>query len=47
MGQLGTAAVLPLLGYFAELYNIQTAIQLSILASLIIPIMLLFIKEKK
>lgn len=46
MGQLGVAIVAPLLGYFAQLYTMQTAVQLSAILILIVPFMLLFIQDK-
>lgn len=47
MGQLGVAAIAPLFGYFAELYTIQTAVQLSAVLVLAVPLMLMFLKDKK
>lgn len=47
MGQLGVAAIAPLFGYFAELYTIQTAVQLSAVLVLAVPLMLMFLDEKK
>lgn len=47
MGQLGVASIAPFFGYFAELYTIQTAVQLSAVLVLAVPLMLLFLQNKK
>lgn len=47
MGQLGVAIMAPLIGYWADLYSIQTAVQLSSGFLLVVPIILIFIKDKK
>jgi len=44
-GQLGVALVVPFFGHFAELYSMQTAVQLSTVLVLIVPVMLLFIRD--
>lgn len=47
MGQLGITAIAPLFGYIADLYTIQTAVQLSALLTLTVPLILIFLKEKQ
>lgn len=47
VSQLGVAAIAPLYGYFAELYTIQTAVQLSAVIVLAVPLMFFFLKEKR
>lgn len=46
VGQLGIAIVAPIFGYFADIFTINTVLQLSCVAVLIAPILLLFLKEK-
>jgi len=46
MGQLGVAIVVPIFGYFADLYTIQVAVQLSSVLVLIVPIMFLLLRDK-
>lgn len=45
MGQLGVAVLAPVFGYFAELYTIQVAVQLSLVILAAVPVMLLFLKR--
>lgn len=47
MGQLGITAIAPLFGYIADLYTIQTAVQLSALLTLTVPLILIFLKERQ
>ncbi len=47
MGQLGVAIVAPIFGYYADLYTIQSAIQLSTVLVLAVPLIFLLLKEKK
>ncbi|MDD4352111.1 MAG: MFS transporter [Candidatus Gracilibacteria bacterium] len=46
MGQLGVAIVAPFFGYLAELYTIQTAVQISALILMIVPVMFVFVQSK-
>lgn len=47
MGGIGIAVIAPLFGYLADLYTIQIAVQLSAIAVLIVPVMLVFLEDKK
>ncbi len=47
VGQLGVAIVVAFYGYFAEIFTITTAVQLSAVLVLIVPVMFLFLQEKK
>ena len=46
LGQLGVAIFAPMIGYFAELYTINTAFKISALIMLSVPILYLFLKDK-
>ena len=46
MGQLGVAGAMPLFGYCAELYSIQVAVQIGAVVLLLVPAMLLLLREK-
>jgi MFS family permease len=46
MGQLGIAILIPFVGYFADLYNINTAFKVSAVIMFIVPIMYFFLKDK-
>lgn len=45
-GHLGLAIATPIFGYYAEIFTINTAIQLSAILVLMVPIFFIFIKEK-
>lgn len=47
MGKIGIAITAPLFGYFAELYTIQTAIQIGAAIVFIVPLILLLLADKK
>lgn len=44
-GNLGLAIAMPLIGYYAEIFTINTAVQLSAIFLLIVPIIFIFIKK--
>jgi len=46
MGQLGVAIIAPFFGYIADLYTIQTAIQMCALLVISVPVILIFLDEK-
>jgi len=46
MGQLGMAIFAPFIGYWAELYTINTAFMISAILMFIVPVLFLFLKEK-
>ncbi len=47
MGKIGIAAIAPLFGYFAELYTIQTAVQLGALLAFAVPFIFIFLANKQ
>jgi MFS family permease len=46
LGQLGVAIFAPMIGYFAELYTINTAFKISAIIMFSVPILYLFLKDK-
>ncbi len=46
VGHLGLAIAMPLIGFYAEIFTITTAFQLSAILVLIVPILFIFIKNK-
>lgn len=46
LGQLGLAIFAPVIGYFAELYTINTAFKISALLMVSVPILYFFLKDK-
>ena len=46
MGQLGFAIFAPFIGYFAELYTINTAFMISALILFSVPILFMFLKGR-
>jgi len=47
MCRLGIAVFAPVIGYYIELYTINTAFKISAIAMFIVPILYLFLKKKK
>lgn len=47
MGQLGVALIAPLFGYFADVTTIQTAVRCSAILVLIVPLILLFLRDRE
>ncbi len=47
LGQLGLAVFSPMIGYFADLYTINTAFKISSLFMFMVPVLYVFLKDKK
>ncbi len=46
IGHLGLAIATPLIGYYAEIFTINAAIQLSMILLLVVPVLFVFVKDK-